>query len=543
MEGALLRADSVNLIERAMCALLALPVIGLLNEALGVSAAGAFSRLASEPSLAQAFLLSLWVAIVSLWLSLKLARAFSGRLLGIVDGGVWQCFLLAIPHSALALGVLLSFSSGGVFMRWVSALTGWNVDPGYFFPRDELASGTILVLIIKEVAFLVAIALPIAKRLPIQSYRAIGLQASLSERQIWNHLIWPQLIRLMQPAIFIVFVFGLSNLEVSLILGPDQPQLIGVRLFDLMMDPNDLNRQAGAFGMVMLIVFLGGCWVAMQTILKPKTSLTIEPILRRSFQWDRMDLLFRLVVCFSVMSLLLWSFALRWPVTEFLPIWTFGGVDRLQSMSLPFLNTLSLGALVGVLSTTFAVLILEYQIKKNHCRIHWVWWIFLWIPALPISAGLLTWLYLIGESPGYTAVLFGHILIALPYAMIILGHTWFSRDARHKLLLKQARISSLRALVLIWIPRHSRLILLAFAVSFSVSCALYTQTILLGGGRVETLMTELMVYSSGDRRLSSIAGLVNLVLPLVIFIGAITTNRWLWANRTGMQGEGFADFR
>ena len=533
----------MNLIERVMCALLALPFIGLLNEAIGVSAAGAFSRLVSEPSLAQALLLSLWVSLISLWLSLKLARAFSGRLLGIEEGGLWQCFLLAIPHSALALGVLLSFSSGGVFMRWVSALTGWNVDPGYFFPRDEFALGTILVLIIKEAAFLVAIALSIAKRLPIQSYRAIGLQASLSERQIWNYLIWPQLTRLMQPAIFIVFVFGLSNLEVSLILGPDQPQLIGVRLFDLMMDPNDLNRQAGALGMLLLIVFLGGCWVAMQTILKPTLSLTIEPILRPSFQWDQTDLLFRLVVCFSVMSLSLWSFALRWPATEFLPIWTFGGVALLQSMSPVFLNTLSLGLLVGLLSIAFAILILEYQIKKKHFRIHWVWWTFLWIPALPISAGLLAWLYLIGESPGYNAVLFGHILIALPYAMIILGDTWFSRDARYMLLLKQSRISFLRALVTIWIPRHSRLVLLAFAVSFSVSCALYTQTILLGGGRVETLMTELMIYSSGDRRLASIAGLVNLALPLVVFVGAVTTNRWLWANRTGMQGEGFADFR
>ena len=89
---------------------------------------------------------------------------------------------------------------------------------------------------------MIAIAIPITKRLPLRSYQVIARQAGLTQIQCHHQLIWPQAIRLMWPAIFVVFVFGLTNLEVSLILGPDQPQLIGVRLFQLLTDPDPLNQ-------------------------------------------------------------------------------------------------------------------------------------------------------------------------------------------------------------------------------------------------------------------------------------------------------------
>jgi len=76
-----------------------------------------------------------------------------------------------------------------------------------------------------------------------------------------------------------------------------------------------------------------------------------------------------------------------------------------------------------------------------------------------------------------------------------------------------------------------------------VSCALYTQTVLLGGGRIETLMTELMVAVSGERRIAAFSGLMNLLLPLMAFFLVQLVNQWSWRNRSGMQGEGYADFR
>ncbi len=100
-----------------------------------------------------------------------------------------------------------------------------------------------------------------------------------------------------------------------------------------------------------------------------------------------------------------------------------------------------------------------------------------------------------------------------------------------------------RHILLIWMPRISRLLVLAFALAFAVSCSLYTQTILLGGGRIETLMTELMVTVGGERRPAAVTGLVNVLLPLIAFGLALWVNRISWRHRVGMQGDGYADFR
>lgn len=101
----------------------------------------------------------------------------------------------------------------------------------------------------------------------------------------------------------------------------------------------------------------------------------------------------------------------------------------------------------------------------------------------------------------------------------------------------------IQRLFYVWIPRHSRLLMIASALAFAVSCALYTQTVLLGGGRVGTLMTELMATIGSERRGSALTGIINLVLPLGAFLIALGVNRSLWKHRLGMQGKGYADFR
>ena len=196
-----------------------------------------------------------------------------------------------------------------------------------------------------------------------------------------------------------------------------------------------------------------------------------------------------------------------------------------------------------LIAIVLAVCILEYLVSKGQKRLHWIWWAFLWLPALPMASGLLAWIYFFGGSPGLWPVIIGHTLIALPYVMIVVSDSWFDRDWRHEMLLKQANLPVWRRIFLIWMPRNSRLLVLAFALAFAVSCALYTQTILLGGGRIETLMTELMVTVGGERRSAALTGLVNLLLPLIAFGLALWVNRISWRHRAGMQGEGYADFR
>ena len=537
----------MNWIERFFVLILILPILGLLDDAFGrysgIPWTQGWDRLSGEPALVHSLTLSLWVAVVSLVISLFIARAVSAKAFRMDDSQLWRSFLLAMPHSALAIGLVLALSAGGVVWRWISVFFEVPIERQYFFPRDPWGLGVILSLVIKESAFLTAIAIPITKRLPLQSYRVIARQAGMTDTACHHQLVWPQALQLMGPAIFVVFVFGLTNLEVSLILGPDQPQLIGVRLFQLLTDPDALNRQAGAIGLLILLVGLVAVWAVFHRSVRARVKDQLSGAIALThwatvLRWGVIA-----VFCLSIVSLLMWSVTMRWSVFEPLPHVSLAALTRLKSLESPFWTSLSIGLATGVIAIILAVCILEYLVSKGQKRLHWVWWAFLWLPALPMASGLLAWIYFFGGSPGLWPVVLGHTLIALPYVMIVMSDSWFDRDRRHDMLLKQAGLPVVRRILIIWMPRHSRLLVLAFALAFSVSCALYTQTILLGGGRVETLMTELMVTVSGERRLAALTGLANLLLPLIAFALALWVNRLSWSHRAGMQGEGYADFR
>ena len=547
MERALLWEGSVNWIERFFVLILILPIIGLLDDALGrysgVSWAQGLERLWDEPALIDSLILSLWVASVSLVISLFIARAISAKTLQAKDSQVWRSVLLAMPHSALAVGLLLALSAGGVGWRWIAVVFELPLDQQYLFPRDPWGVGMILSLVIKESAFLIAIAIPMTKRLPLRSYQVIARQAGLTQIQFHHQLIWPQVIRLMYPAIFVVFVFGLTNLEVSLILGPDQPQLIGVRLFQLLTDPNALNRQAGALGLLIVLALLLAVWGVFHRLTRPCVKYRLPDVMALTSWATVLRWALITVTWLSIASLLIWAVTLRWSVFEPLPDVSLAALTSIKSLASPFWASLLIGLTTSVIAIVLAVCILEYLVSKGQRRLHWIWWAFLWLPALPMASGLLAWIYFFGGSPGLWPVILGHTLIALPYVMIVVSDSWFDRNWRHEALLKQAGLTVWRQILLIWMPRHSRLLVLAFALAFAVSCALYTQTILLGGGRVETLMTELMVTVGGERRPAAVTGLVNVLLPLIAFGLALWVNRISWRHRVGMQGDGYADFR
>ena len=62
-------------------------------------------------------------------------------------------------------------------------------------------------------------------------------------------------------------------------------------------------------------------------------------------------------------------------------------------------------------------------------------------------------------------------------------------------------------------------------------------TLLIGGGRVETLTTEAVALSSGgNRRVIGAYAVLQLVLPAIAFALAIVVPALLWRHRRQMRG-------
>lgn len=532
-------------VERVVACIITLPILGLLGESFGFwtehSAYDGLVRLVQEPYLFHSLILSVLVASASLILSLYFASNYVEQLFSRRNGDLFQLLILAMPHTALAFGFLLLLSADGVISRMIVSISG-SVQPDYLFPRDSFGIGALLSLVVKETIFLTALGMSIAKTLPIDATFMVGRQGGYSRHDVWRFLLWPQIMKRLRPAFFVIFVFGLTNLEVAMILGPDQPQFASIRAYRMLQDPDDLTRQAGALGsLILLVLAILSIWV-ISRIFNMHLQLDRPLASRLRLRFPIKQSLSILVVS-ALVALLIWTGVARWPAQQVFPIWSIYPWRLISLLASPIFHTCLIGVLSSIISIAFAVFVLERQHQQNIRRINVVWWYSLWMPAFAFSSGLLAWMFLLGIAPNILVVLVSHVLIGTPFALMMLAESWYSRDSRLILLVAQSGRSKFWVLSRLWIPKMCDIFLLTFAVCFSVSCSLYTQTAILGGGRVTTLMTELVAYGAGDRRLAALAALINTFLPLICFAGSLGFGRILWRHRIGMSGGGFAIVR
>ena len=77
--------------------------------------------------------------------------------------------------------------------------------------------------------------------------------------------------------------------------------------------------------------------------------------------------------------------------------------------------------------------------------------------------------------------------------------------------------------------------LTAAAIGVAVSVGQYLPTLLIGGGRIETLTTEAVALSSGgNRRVVGAMALLQMLLPAAGFALALGLPRLIFRNRIGV---------
>lgn len=481
----------------------------------------------AEPSLIAVWGLSVWVAVASTVLSVSCA--------GVLTAWLWQrpsrswlSGLLAVPHGTVALGVLWLLVPSGVIARWLALPFGWTRPLGWTFPQDSWGIGLILALTLKETVFLAAMAMAVLARLPAQAQCLHAASLGWSSQRIFRQCLWPQVMSRLSAPILIVLAFGLTNLELTLILAPDIPGLIGPRVAALLTDADPIRRGAGAVGALLLLGVTLTLSLVCLTVLRVmawwRQTRFEHPVPSQGLWLGQQGLAWMggLLWIGLGIALLLWAVAGPWSFQMPLPMtdWNRFGT-RLLRMAAAAQETTVLGLATALSAVAGAVWVLEWMAQRHQRTLPIFWWGVLWIPALPLSAGLLSAWILLGGQPGFWAVLFAHWLIACPYALIVLSGPWLSRPSWERSVIQMSGLGPCSALIRVWVPKHRAALWLAFAVAFSVSCALYTQTLMLGGGRVETLATELVVSSQSDRRLAAVAGIANTVLPALLFIAAM----------------------
>jgi putative thiamine transport system permease protein len=542
---------------RITLALMALPVAagltGTVTPLFGPDRAVA--RLLDWPGLPGAVWLSVWTGVASTLISLVLvllivAALHGGRVFALVTRALSP--LLALPHSAAALGLAFLIAPSGWIVRALSPwATGWTEPPDLLILNDPMGWSLIAGLVIKEVPFLLLMmlaALPQA-----DAPRRMMLVASLGYGQVTGWLlavlpaVWPQ-IRLPVAA---VLAYAMTTVDMALILGPGLPPTLSVQLASWMMQPDLSWRASAAAGAVLqlglVIVVLAALRLAEAAVARAGCFLARGG--RRGAALDEMArpvaaasaLLIAAAAAGGLAGLALWSAATLWPFPDVLPqgltarTWAQGA----QGLAAATGQTL----LVAVLATG-AALVLTLACLEAEARFGLrpgqgamgLLYLPLIVPQIAFLPGLAVLAIGSGAEGSALGVAAVHLVFVLPYVFLSLSAPWRAWDGRIGLAGAALGASANRVFWHLRLPMLLRPVVAAAAVGLAVSVGQYLPTLLIGGGRVVTLTTEAVALSSGgNRRIIGAYAMVQTLLPVAGFALALALPALMFRNRRGMR--------
>ncbi len=199
-------------------------------------------------------------------------------------------------------------------------------------------------------------------------------------------------------------------------------------------------------------------------------------------------------------------------------------------------TTAALGGATAALALalTLGCLEAEHRHRLAPGRALLLLWVPLLVPQIAFLPGLQT-LALTSGAGGWLATLAAHLTFALPYAFLSLAPAFHAFDPRIAPLAASLGASDNRIFWRLRLPMLLRPVLTAGAVAFAVSVGQYLPTLLIGGGRIETLTTEAVALSSGgNRRVIGAYALLQMALPALAFALAFALPALAFRNRREM---------
>lgn len=468
--------------------------------------------LAADPQLPQALIATLVSTLIAAVGALLLALAVVAALW---PGSRWRrlCnhlpWLLAIPHVAFAVSVLLIFAEGGELYRLCSFCSP---------VLDRYGIGLGLTLTIKESAFVlwaIYASLPekdLAQKVTV--LRSLGY----GRWQALRWLILPAIAPALWAVMLATIAWTLSVVDVALILGPGNPPTLAVLAWQWLSQGDTQQQAKGMLVCAILLIILEPiavalflCWRRWKRTIPDVSGERPTP---RPLQVGRAcALLLPLAGLVSVAILVLVA------------------GDAHVSRDAAAVS-LSLGLCSAALALGMILLWLEWGPQRGG---FWVW-LPLALPTLPLVAGQYQLALLMQLDGEWIAVLWGHLLWVLPWMLLVMQPAWRRLDPRLILIARTLGWGSLKIFWLVKCPQMIRPALTAFAVGFSVSMAQYLPTLWLGSGRYATLTTDAVALSSGgSSAVLAAQALWQLLLPMLVFAACILLSRLVGRFRQGLR--------
>ncbi|MDD2918540.1 ABC transporter permease subunit [Rhodoferax sp.] len=477
------------------------------------------SLLGSALALIMAMLLASWHYPGTLWLTLQ-------RRLPL---------LLALPHAAFAVGLFFLLAPSGWLARLVAQLVHWTSPPDWVTVQDPYGLSLALALAIKESWFLLWVLAALLGEQPVRRQMVLARSLGYSRAQAWRLILWPQLLPRLGWPLAAVLAYGLSVVDMAIILGPNTPPTLAVLVWRWLTDPDAAMQARGSAASLVLLALLllaavlaRGFWHWRERRRPDPDGLRKAPAARPGLKLH----IPLFLTGYAVLAvLLIWSFAETW----FFPaLWpdSLSWQSWLTADWAPFWTTLWLAAAASLLCLPAALVWLEWGPQRLNAALY----LPLIVPAMPLVAAQYAALLNLRLDGTAAGLVWSHLLWVLPYMVLTLVGAYRAFDARLLVSARALGCTRLQACLRVKWPLLARPILATFAVGFAVSVAQYLPTQFAGGGRFVTVTTEAVALSAGgNRRVLAVQALLQIALPVAAFAMAAWMPYWLARHRKGLR--------
>lgn len=563
----------ITLVARwCLLLLLCIPVlaglVGVIFPALGYfPAIGAnafstqvFATLFDLPDIWQMMWLSLFTGVGSTLLAVIaafciLATFYQSSLLGKIQG-VLSPFLV-FPHAAAAISLLFVVSPSGIFAATTTRLNAYfshafttpfvNEISEMALPAandgtllyDSLGLSILIALSLKELPFILLMTLsvmsqPLVKK-KLTGYVKVGTALGYSPTASFFKLVLPTIFSQIKLPLLAVLVFAISNVEIPLILGPNNPSTLAVAIMhwfnhiDLSM--RLLASSAAvvqvAVSAVAVVLFLG---IERLVAYTGKRSLSggnryFADTALRACGFTVMAV-YIILICAVVYTVVVYSFAKQWHFPLLLPegLTLLHWSTATSALTTPLINTLLLGALVSTTSLVLVLFTLESeQLKPARAVASNAFSVSLFLPLLVPGVaflyGLVWFQQLVFQNAVWFHTYVAHMVYVVPYVFLSMAVAYRKFDNRYAMVAQSLGKTPWQVFYHVKLPSLFSAIMVAWALGLAISFSQYLPTLLASGGTLPTVTTEAVASVSGSStRLTAVYVIIQAVMPLIGFM-------------------------
>ena len=528
-----------------LLALIAAVPIGAALWAVGAQMldAAAWQALWADPQTWRAWGMTLWTGLASTalaWITVAhvLASGFIRQQLG-----RWLSHLpalLATPHAAMAIGLVLWLSPSGWALRLLSpGLTGFDAPPPWFTTQDPWGLGLILALWLKEVPFLLWVAATQMQREDLrrrwQAEYALAQTLGRTPAQAFAQIVWPQLAPRLRWPLLAVLAYGLTVVDMALIIGPASPPTLAVLAWQWLSDADLLTQSQGVAaagwltGTVLVAGVLAGWLVGAapsRRMLGHGKRLKLAGARRLAKAvfvgvWQPNVIWTTILTTYIAVWFALtvgsvsgvWAFPQVWP-----ELWTLGAWHQVASSAHTVWTTLGLAVASASVCLLWSVAWLELAPRRWQQALQPWFLLPLVLPSVLWVVGLYSLALHTRLEGQWLGLSLAHAVMVLPYVLLALVPAYQAVDPRQAALVASLGHGRWVYLWRVKWPLLKRAIASAWAVGFAVSVAQYLPTLYVGAGRFATVTTEAVTLAAGAQRsLMSAYAALQMLLPIAAF--------------------------